>query len=123
MQLHKPVIRRAAARVKAPDWGAAGCPDFRTGVAYWLAAAGAAAAAEAPFFVFCFLGFLTCFWVGGEYELTALLPAGAAAWAKAAEVPTASERPAKTNVSFFMRDSPCRLQVVEPTRFMAASGR
>jgi len=74
-------------------------------VAYWLAAAGAAGA-EAPFFTFAFLGFLTCFWVGGEYELTALPAAGAAVWAKATEVPTASERPAKTNVSFFMRDSP-----------------
>lgn len=52
-------------------------PGPPAGAAYWLAAAGAMGA-EAPFFIFCFFGFLTCFWVGGEYELTELLAAGAA---------------------------------------------
>jgi hypothetical protein len=75
------------------------------GGSYWLAAAGAAGA-DAPFFTLAFLGRLTCFWVGGEYELTELLAAGAAGWATATEAPTASETAAKTNVSFFMRVSP-----------------
>jgi hypothetical protein len=37
-----------------------------------------AASADAALLTFGFLGFLTCFWVGGEYELTALEATGAA---------------------------------------------
>jgi len=71
--------------------------------AYWLAAsAGAAIGADAPFFIFCFLGFLTCFTVGGEYELTELDAAGAAGWASATEALAASETAVNNSVSFFI---------------------
>ncbi|MGF6596055.1 hypothetical protein P3T23_000762 [Paraburkholderia sp. GAS448] len=94
--------------------------------AYWLApSAGAAIGAEAPFFgCFAFFGFFTCFSVGAEYELTALASVGAAGCcARAIEAPKASESPVNNSVSFFIRVSPGRLQVVEPTRFSVASGR
>jgi hypothetical protein len=111
MRLHKPGIDPATSQNHGTGGGqpaVSGRRNPRSYAAYWLAAAGAAGAAgaEAPFFVFCFLARLTCFWVGGEYELTELLATGAAVWATATELPTASERPAKMNVSFFMRVSP-----------------
>jgi hypothetical protein len=70
--------------------------------AYWLAASGATAGADAPFFIFCFFGFLTCFVVGGEYELTELDAAGAAVCASAAEAPTANETAVNNSASFFI---------------------
>jgi hypothetical protein len=86
------------------DWLRALSFSSRRG--YWLAAAGAAAAADAPFFVFCFFGFLTCFWVGGEYELTAL-PAGSGCLGERQQkYPAARERCSQNSVSFFIRDSP-----------------
>jgi hypothetical protein len=86
--------------------------------AYWLAAsAGAAAGADAPFFAFCFFGFLTCFTVGGEYELTELEPPGAAGWASAAVAPKASETAVNNSVSFFIRFSPLTIAISKPTRF------
>jgi len=45
---------------------------------------------------------LTCFVVGGEYELTELEPAGAAVCASVAEAPRASETAVNTSVSFFI---------------------
>jgi hypothetical protein len=79
---------------------------------YWLAAsAGAAIGADAPFVAFCFFGFLTCFSVGGEYELTALEPPGAAGWASAAEAPTARETAVNNSVSFFIRFSPLAIAI------------
>jgi hypothetical protein len=80
--------------------------------AYWLAAsAGAAIGADAPFFILCFFGFLTCFTVGGEYELTALEPPGAAGWACTAEAPAASETAVNNSVSFFIRFSPLTIAI------------
>lgn len=96
--------------------------EIRTGrccrAAYWLAAsAGAAAGADAPFFALAFFGFLTCFTVGGEYELTELEPPGAAVWASAAEAPKASETAVNNSVSFFILFSPLTIAINEPTRF------
>ncbi|AFT84337.1 hypothetical protein BUPH_04101 [Paraburkholderia phenoliruptrix BR3459a] len=73
---------------------------------YWLAASGAAAGADSPFFIFCFFGFLTCFVVGGEYELTELEAAGAAVCASAAVALRANETAVNNSVSFFISFSP-----------------
>lgn len=79
-----------------------GLHGLRRSPAYWLAASGATAGADAPFFIFCFFGFLTCFVVGGEYELTELDAAGAAVCASAAEAPTANETAVNNSASFFI---------------------
>ncbi len=73
--------------------------------------------ADAPFFVFAFFGFLTCFTVGGEYELTELEPSGAAGWASATEAPAASETAVNNSVSFFILFSPLTIAINQPTRF------
>ena len=99
---------------KSPQAGFCFCADrtgaqanpfhrAQTGAAYWEAFS---AGADALLLAFGFLGFLTCFSVGGEYELTELETTGAAGWPSATEAPTTSERPVKIRVSLFMVISP-----------------
>lgn len=101
-----------------------GCLLFAAAAAYWLAdSAGAAADAAAPFFFLLFFGFFTCFSVGGEYELTALEPPGAAGCASATEAPAASETAVNNSVSFFIRFSPLTVAIWMSRRVLAAPDR
>jgi hypothetical protein len=49
--------------------------------------------------------------VGGEYELTALEPPGAAVCASAAEAPAASETAVNNSTSFFIGFSPSTVAI------------
>lgn len=72
----------------------------------------ALAGADVPLLTLGFLGFLMCFWVGGEYELTALETTGVAGWPSAIEAPNARERPVKICASLFTMFSPFHLLAI-----------